>query len=326
MKGRDLRMNPKIRTIVHPAGELIDFETVFEENSALTDTPLKGGRFERVEYTTDAYDDGKTYPKFCNVYLPWCYDPADRDTRYDVMYYQHGNTCDPDLFAEPKVKDLLDNMFASGAVKPCILVFTTYYFDVYSDVETRKTTGDVPAGDGGGHSGNPAIAPNFFREVVEDIVPAVELRYNTYLRSADEADVRAARDHRGFSGYSRGSVCTWYILHNDFEYFRYYAPMSCMTTAGKRIRDEVTEAEVVDYLTAPMKAHPELPFFIFASNGYPNDATAMTEQLKYVTKDPVFSYGRDPKTNNIFFAVSDFPHNDLYCPYYFYNSLQVLFR
>ena len=46
----------------------------------------------------------------------------------------------------------------------------------------------------------------------------------------------------------------------------------------------------------------------------------------YVTRDPVFSYGRDPRRNNFFFAVSDFPHNDLYCPYYFYNSLQVLFR
>ena len=70
-------------------------------------------------------------------------------------------------------------MFASGAVEPCILVFTTYYFDVYKDVETRKTTGDVPAGDGGGFSGYPAIAPNFYREVREDIIPAVELKYNS---------------------------------------------------------------------------------------------------------------------------------------------------
>ena len=319
-------MEPKIKTVIHPAGELIDFETVFEENTALTDTPIKTGHFERVEYTTDAYDDGVDHPKFCNVYLPWCYDPEDKETRYNVMYYQHGNTCDPDLFTIPEVKDKLDNMFASGDVDPCILVFTTYYFDVYTDVETRKTTGDVPAGDGGGFSGNPTIKPNFYREVVEDIIPAVELKYNTYLKSGSDADIKAARDHRGFSGYSRGCVCTWYILHNDFEYFRYYSPMSCMTTAGGKIRDELSEQQVIDYLTAPIKAHPELPFFIFASDGYPNDVQAMIDQLKYVTHDPVFSYGKDPEKNNIFFAVSDFPHNDLYCPYYFYNSLKVLFK
>ena len=319
-------MESRIRRIIHPAGELMDYETVFEENTAMAEKTGKYGRFERVDYMTDAYDDGISYPKFCNVYLPWCYDPADKDRRYNVMYYQHGNTCDPDLFTGPEVKDLLDGVFASGAVEPCILVFTTYYFDVTKDVETRKTTGDVPAGDGGGFSGNPTIAPNFYREVVEDIIPAVELKYNTYLTSASDEAIRAARDHRGFSGYSRGCVCTWYILHHDFEYFRYYSPMSCMTTAGKKINDTVTEQEVVDYLTAPMKAHPELPFFIYASDGYPNDVPAMIDQLKYVTREPVFSYGQDPQKNNFFFAVSDFPHSDLLCPHYFYNSLQVLFR
>ena len=319
-------MDTNIKRIVHPAGEIIDFETVFEENNGLTAEPQKRGRFERVDYTTLAYDDGIAHPKFCNVYLPWCYDPADTETKYNVLYYQHGNTCDPDLFTIPEVKDKLDCMFESGDVDPCILVFTTYYFDVYTDVETRKTTGDVPAGDGGGFSGNPTVKPNFYREVVEDIVPAVELKYNTYLKSGSKEDILAARDHRGFCGYSRGCVCTWYILHNDFEYFRYYAPMSCMTTAAQPIRAELTEQQVIDYLTAPMKAHPELPFFIFASDGYPNDVQQMIDQLKYVTKDPVFSYGQDPAKNNFFFAVSDFPHNDLYCPYYFYNCLKVLFK
>ena len=117
-----------------------------------------------------------------------------------------------------------------------------------------------------------------------------------------------------------------HILHHDFEYFRYYSPMSCMTTAGRKIHDEIPEQQVVDYLTEPMKAHPELPFFIYASDGYPNDVQAMIDQLRYVTRETVFSYGQDPEKNNFYFAVSDFPHNDLYCPYYFYNSLQVLFR
>ena len=312
-----------MKTVIHPAGELIDFETRFIENPAIGGKPEKVGRFERVDYTTDVYEDGKTYQKYCNVYLPWCYDPEDKTRKYNVMYYQHGNTCDPDIFTEPAAKATLDCLFDSGEIEPCIMVFTTYYFDVTKDVETRRTTGDVPAGDG--NYGGGYIPANFCKEVVQNIIPAVELRYNTWLRDGSDEAIRAARDHRGFSGYSRGCVCTWYMLHNEFEYFRWYAPMSCMTTAGTSIRTKLTETQVVDYLTAPMKAHPELPFFIYASNGYPNDVVPMTEQMKYVTKDPVFSYGQDPEKNNIYFAVSDFSHSDLYAPYYFYNSLKVLF-
>ncbi|MBR6322744.1 MAG: hypothetical protein IKR59_07735 [Lachnospiraceae bacterium] len=311
-------------TVIHPAGEIIDFETRFELNQAIGEKPQKTGRFERVDYTTEVYEDGVIHPKYCNVYLPWCYNPADKSRKYNVMYYQHGNICDPELFTEPAAKATLDSLFDSGEIEPCIMVFTTYYFDVTKDVETRRTTGDVPAGDG--NYGGGKIAPNFYQEVVKDIIPAVELKYNTWLTENSDEAIKATRDHRGFSGYSRGCVCTWYILHNDFEYFRYYAPMSCMTTAGTSIRTKLTEEQVVDYLTAPMKAHPELPFFIYASNGYPNDVMPMTEQMKYLPKAPVFSYGQDPEKNNIYFALSDFPHSDLYAPYYFYNSLKVLFH
>ena len=51
-------MTPEVKRIVHPAGELIDFETVFEENTGLARKAEKQGHFERVEYTTDAYGDG----------------------------------------------------------------------------------------------------------------------------------------------------------------------------------------------------------------------------------------------------------------------------
>lgn len=42
-------MEHGIKKIVHPAGELIDFETVFEENTGLTEKTEKLGHFERVE-------------------------------------------------------------------------------------------------------------------------------------------------------------------------------------------------------------------------------------------------------------------------------------
>ena len=102
--------------------------------------------------------------------------------------------------------------------------------------------------------------------------------------------------------------------------------MSCMTTAGKKIREEISAQDVMDYLQAPIKAHPELPFYIFATNGGPNDVAQMTEQMKYIPKGECFSYGTDPEKNNIYFSVSDFRHTDLLVPYYYYNSLKVLFK
>ncbi len=310
------------RIITSKPGEIIDFETMFVENPAFeSGTPKKVGRVERVDYTSDVYEDGVTYPKYCNVYLPWCYDPADKSRRYNVLYYQHGNTCDPEIFTGENQKKF-DILFDDGSIDPCIIVSTTYYFDVTKDVEERRRTGQVPAGDGAW----PGTKGNFWREVVEKIIPAVETRYNTYLEDASPEGIKATRDHRAFSGYSRGSVFTWNMFHNAFEYFRWWAPMSCHTTAGKRIREAYTPEEVVEYLQQPIREHPDLPFYIFATNGGPKDVQAMTEQMKYIPKAEGFSYGRDPKQNNIYFSVSEFTHTDLLVPCYYYNSLKVLFK
>lgn len=311
-----------IKTIITKPGEVIDFETVFEENTALADEPDKVGRVERVEYTTDVYEDGIIHNKYCNVYLPYCYENEDTQRKYNVIYYQHGNTCDPEIFAEAENKKLMDALFSSGEIDPCIIVSTTYYFDVTKNVEERRKTGYVPAGDGNFEG----VKANFYKEVVENIIPAVESKYNTYLTDTSIEAIKATRQHRAFSGYSRGSVATWKIFHYDFEYFQWYAPMSCHTTADHSIREEVSAQDVISYLQKPIKEHPELPFFIFASNGHPNDVAKMTEQMKYITKADGFSYGKDPKVNNIFFALSSFNHTDLLVPYYYYNSLKVLFK
>ncbi len=311
------------KIITTEPGELIDFKTVFEESLMLGETPPedKKGRFEKVEYTTDVYEDGVTYQKYCMVYLPYCYDPADKSRKYNVLYYQHGNTCEPEIFALPEHQKFFDNLFAYGEIEPCIIVSTTYYFDLEKDRDERKRTGMVPAGDGAW----PNTKGNFHLEVIKDIIPAVEMRYNTYLTDPSDAGIKATRDHRAFSGYSRGSVATWKVFHYDFEYFRWYAPMSCHTTADHKIFEPVTEEDVLAYLRKPIEDHPDLPFFIYASNGYPRDIGVMTEQMKYITKADGFSFGLDPKVNNIYFSLSNFYHSDILVPHYYYNSLKVIF-
>lgn len=52
----------------------------------------------------------------------------------------------------------------------------------------------------------------------------------------------------------------------------------------------------------------------------------MNDQLLYLTRLPEFRYGKDPARHNIYLGVSDFWHSDLLVPYYYRNSLKVLFK
>ena len=297
------------------------------ENCKREHPPVAGpakaeGRIERFDYTTAAYEDGVTYPKYCNVYLPAGYDPADKAKKYNVIYFQHGNTGDPEFFKNPAMKLYLDRLFSDVGAEPCIVVFTTYYFDVTKDVAERRSSGNVPAGDGN----YPGVKANFYKEITEDLIPALELKYNTWLEAADAESVRKARDHRLFSGYSRGCVATWYMIHNAFEYFRWFVPMSCVTTAGKTLQNPPTDAEIGAYLAAPVQAHPELPFFIYALNGGETDIKDMARQIKVMLDTGVFSFGRDPEKNNFYYAESGYFHGDMFAPQYYFNALPLMFR
>lgn len=297
-------------------------EAFKREHPPIESKPAREGSFERFDYTTTAYEDGATYSKYCNVYLPACYDPADKDKKYNVVYFQHGNTGSPEVFTSPGLKKYLDRLFEQEGIDPCIIICTTYYFDVTKDVDERIRTGNVPAGDGN----YPGVKANFYREITEDLIPAVEMHYNTYLTGIAPEEVKAARDHRLFSGYSRGCVATWYMFHNAFEYFRYYIPMSCITTAGKSIRIRPTAEEVQAYIAAPVNAHKDLPFFIYALNGGENDIKGMAEQMRWIYELDGISFGRDPKENNFYYAESGYFHGDMFAPQYYFNALPVMFR
>ncbi len=312
----------QFRKVITRPGDVIGFETVFEDNDTLrTGVPAKKGTVERVDYRTSVYEDGKTYEKYCYVYLPYCYDPDDTSRKYNVLYYQHGNTCEPSIFSIGGNKPMLDMLFDSGEIEPCIIVSTTYYFDPMGDAEERLMTGMVPAGDGFW----PGIRPNFHKEVIEDIIPAVEMRYNTYLDDPSADGIRRSRDHRCFSGYSRGAKMTWAMLHHCLEYFRWFSPMSCHATCDGLDDRELDMDECIEYITSGIKAAPDLPFYIYATNGGPEDIQIMNVQMDILTKLPCFSYGTDPEKNNIFYSVSDFYHTDYPVPYYYWNSLKVIF-
>ena len=321
----------EFRKVITKPGEVLAYETVFEENPYLrTGVPERMGTVERIDYSTSVYENGKTYNKTAYAYLPYCYDKDDKDRKYNVFYFQHGNTCEPAMFAIGGNKYMFDMLFDSGELDPCIIVFVTYYMDPMRDADVRIQTGGAEAGDGW----TPGIPGNYYKEIVHDIIPAVEMRFNTYLEDPSDEGIKATRDHRAFAGYSRGAAWTWRMFHYDFEYFRWFCPTSGGISCDKPLPmppgsgpfPTCTDEEIVDYITAPIKAHPELPFFIYAASGGMRDGPGMRLQVKLLTEQPCFSYGSDPSKNNILYSLSDYYHTDYLVPYYFWNYLKVLFK
>lgn len=133
------------------------------------------GRLEMVEY------DSKTVGtrRKMNVYTPPGYSP---DKKYPVLYLLHGIGGDEtewDRFVQPGV--LLDGLIADGKAVPMIVVMPN----------GRAQKDDRPTGDVFQHA--PAFAV-FERDLLDDVIPAVESRYS----------VASDRSHRAIAGLSMG--------------------------------------------------------------------------------------------------------------------------
>lgn len=133
------------------------------------------GRLEMVEY------DSKTVGtrRRMQVYTPPGYSP---EKKYPVLYLLHGIGGDEtewQRFATPDV--LLDNLIADGKAVPMIVVMPN----------GRAQKNDRPQGNV--YAAAPAFA-NFERDLLDDVIPAIESRYS----------VQADREHRALAGLSMG--------------------------------------------------------------------------------------------------------------------------
>ena len=91
-------------------------------------------------------------------------------------------------------------------------------------------------------------------------------------------------------------------------------------------RDAITNEIAFEYIKDSIDRFPGLDFFIYATSGREGDAPMLRKQMKFFCEQTdVFSYGNDPETNNIYYSISDFKHNDWCVPYSFYNTLPLFF-
>ena len=57
-----------------------------------------------------------------------------------------------------------------------------------------------------------ATALTFYKELINDLIPAVEGQFRTYAADLTAEGIRRSRGHRAFGGFSLGSVAAWRSL------------------------------------------------------------------------------------------------------------------
>ena len=174
------------------------------------------GTIELLEYDSKDYtrSNRPATRKPAYVYLPYGYDPQQK---YDVIYLLHGWTGVAQEYflgrngnSRTNLVNIFDNLIQRGLCRPFIAVSPTWDKDNQSK--------------GWGESTDEAAV--FAQEYVNDLIPAVETHYSTYLETPDEAGILASRQHRAIGGFSLGSITTWYVFEQAFAYSRMYLPMS----------------------------------------------------------------------------------------------------
>lgn len=277
------------------------------------------GTIDRVAYTT-ANPEGEPRNKYANIYLPYGYDPTDKEKKYNILYLMHGGGGNPDAWLDCcKVKNMLDYCIDAKEIDPLIVVFPSFYKEQIprvgapvSEFEHLKTT-------------------QFMPELTEDLLPAIESRYNVYAENTTQESLRAARAHRGFGGFSMGSNTTWLALMYKIDYFSYYVPMSgdswviCPQGGSKKTVE--TESYIREQIRAAGFGAED--FKIFAATGSKDPAfTGMEPLIKEMKKHTdLFVFDDDCAKGNLHFAVAPNKVHSYECVCdYLYTYLPYLFQ
>lgn len=270
------------------------------------------GTLERLVYQTYesfSYEEHtQTLEKTAWVYLPYGYS---EEEEYNVFYLSHGGWSNETTVMgtsdRPSVfKYVMDHAIEDGKIKPLIIVLPTY----------NNTSGS----DSGDYSLAIRLTENFHNELVNDLIPAVESKYSTYAESTDTEGLAASRDHRGFGGFSMGSVNTWRTFQYCLDYFRYFLPMSgSFTTDGEFMADIVRDS-----------GHSPEDFFIFAASGTEDFAySAFKRQIESMgnVADGTFIFADNEQEGNLAFREREgYVHDWIASNEYTYNGLRFFWN
>lgn len=238
----------------------------------------KQGTLEYFWYRTRAYgveakkgiDKELWIYKRAFVYLPYGYDKANTQKKYNVLYMMHGDGLNEGYwFAQGSytpqdsnytggygTENVLDYLAANNISEDTIYVSMTMYQyyegEGSGDPENPNYLGGTaeqnnvysgyidPDYDTGDRTGlgreNEGSDSEYWKEWQYHLMPYIVENYNTYAASTSEADLIAAREHVGFTGLSRGGASLACVLKNCLRYVSYFGYESTMLPDDATIR------------------------------------------------------------------------------------------
>jgi enterochelin esterase family protein len=148
------------------------------------------------------------------VYLPPHYD-QDTKTRYPVLYLQHGGgESETGWIRQGHANFILDNLIASHACKPMIIVMAYGY---------ARRAGTVPPDLAGKPFGSPEalkamqdMTAAFEDDMTQALIPYIDSTFRTLTD----------RDHRAMAGLSMGGMQTFQVTLDHLDLFSYIGGFS----------------------------------------------------------------------------------------------------
>jgi enterochelin esterase-like enzyme len=254
--------------------------------------------------------------KFCYVYLPYGYE-QNASQRYDILYFMHGggSTAEKFLGGNDSIslnRKTLDHMIEEKLIKPMIVVTPSFYRnDIRED--SLPNAGD--------------LVKMFPRELTEELMPAIESNFRTYAKDTTPDGLKAARSHRAFSGFSMGSVTTWWVFNKALDYFQYFFPLSGDSWVVQQLGGSQAPEATAEALAAPL-ADNKKDFFIFSMTGSEDMAEkSLTPQIEAMKQQPAFVMEDDFRKGNLYYSVLEGGKHEssTFAPLYLYTALPEFF-
>ncbi|SFG84862.1 Enterochelin esterase [Lachnospiraceae bacterium C7] len=270
------------------------------------------GKLTTFSYETKMTDDsGKIVKKEATVYLPYGYD---ENKKYDFVYLCHGSGANKNTFLgnekEPKeFKYIVDNMIEKGEIKPIIIVTPTYtkeYKDYYEKLDGMTD------------------------EIVNELIPAVEKKYNSYATDTTPDGLIKARGHRAIGGFSMGGCTTWRAFKRHLDYFKYYMPMSMPMYYYKDGYNKVQNDKTAPSLAQAVQKSSYAPtdYAIYAASGnhdFMNEATEKVVEKLQEYPEQFQITTTNFKEGNLMYTSFYGYHRYYYSNPYMYNGLRRFF-
>ena len=270
-----------------------------------------------VKFTYKAHLNGtdEVIDKYCYVYLPYGYQENAKQ-RYDILYFMHGggSTAEKFLGGNDSIslnRKTLDHMIQDKLIRPMIVVTPSFYRSDRAD--TLSNAGD--------------LVKVFPRELTEDLMPAVESQFRTYAKDTTPEGLMKARDHRAFSGFSMGSVTTWWVFHKALDYFQYFFPLSGDSWVVQTMGGSQAPEATAEKLAEPLKENKK-QFFIFSMTGSEDMAEkSLTPQIEAMKAQPAFVVNDDFRKGNLYYSVLEGGKHEssTFAPHYLYTALPEFF-